>query len=255
MDEFDPNLNKGQLKLANDMLNPTAQLGYLIKKAEKALVFHCSPDSEGKLDEAIALYTKDMLSHWADYPDFVDKNFPDLLSDAMYPDAVRTSIVEHYMLRDLIGHIERERFEFSFFAFIACSHIFRKNHESRWLKCSTDAQKIGWFRQFNSQFYTLVDCFFMIKEKDTEHKTKSRTNKKKAKARHAKSNKTKDEVIELAKHKKSTRAYKSRAQLAKELLKEAREIAKKNGMHATLDDDNFLITIQKWLSANEKAIK
>lgn len=85
--------------------------------------------------------------------------------------------------------------------------------------------------------------------------TQSEISRNNANKKNAPSRKTKEQVIELSELKKEKETYKSNRALAKALLPEARNIAKKNGMHATCDDDNFLTTIQKWLSANDKETK
>ena len=252
-DDFDPHLNENQLKLANDMQKPTAQLGCLIRKAENDLLnkFH---GIDEELDNVIKLYVRDFRSNFADLSDVVEKKYQKTFANAMSPSEVLSCLVEYYQSQSIMDYAKGEDYEFSIIGIIAYGYIILEDYEIKWHSCLTDKDKLKWYMQFNSRFYSFFDCYLIAKEKEVEIKTKSMTNRKKAKSRHEKSNKTKEKVLSLAADKQNKVTYKSRAQLTDSLLKEARLIANLHGWQPS-NDHAFYSTIYKWLSDEAKANK
>lgn len=251
--DFKPHLNEDQLKLVNDMRKPTSQLGCLINKAENDLLNKLSCNDE-ELDNVIKLYVRDFRSNFADLSDVIEKRYQKILANAMSASEVLSCLVEHYQSQAIIEYAEEEGYEFSIIGIIAYGYIILEDYEIKWHSCSTDKDKLKWYMQFTSRFYSFFDCYLIAKEKEIEIRTKSITNRKKAKSRHEKSNQTKKQVLALAKDKQNKKTYKSRAQLTDSLLNEARIIANLNGWEPS-NDHAFYHTIYKWLSEEAKASK
>ncbi len=129
------------------------------------------------------------------------------------------------------------------------SLIARYSH--LWLTAINKDMKLDWYDRFNHDFYIYICCYMAIKEKEIKAQIKSDIGRDNAKKRHEKSNITKVQVIALSKIKQANRKYKSRTELAKDLLPDAKKLAKAN-QWTPADDYQYINTIIKWLAAAKK---
>ncbi|MBA6234068.1 MULTISPECIES: hypothetical protein [unclassified Colwellia] len=252
--EFPPGMGKDDIERISSSRKPTSVIYNLIDQARADFGSGMSGYVKEATDALVKLFLDDMSSTWSDLysSDDCKINFPEAYE--VIDDHIELTFVlnSHFKVKDLESFIkEEESCKILYISFITWSTLFADDYENYWLKCSTDSHKLAWYKHFNNLVYRLFECYSSIRERDVEKNTKSQTNKKKARARHAKSNKTKDEVIALANKKQSIKKYKSRVQLSTALLDEARVIANKNEWQPS-EDFSFHSTIYKWLSDEAK---